>query len=85
MPNKVITLQQMNSMSIDDIVNLYKDGYTIQDYRTNGHNINNLDIESEAPIVLLLIGAGLLFTLLVAGTNTMGNKIYGAYVKHYEK
>lgn len=63
--SKVITLEQMQNMSIDNIVNMYRDGYAI-DENVNGPNIDSLNhkiVSADISIStgsLLLVGAGLL-------------------------
>ena len=63
--SRVITLEQMQNMPIDNIVNMYRDGYTIDE------NVNNQNTDSLNPKIvsagisistgsLLLVGAGLL-------------------------
>ena len=64
--SNVLSLEEMKNMSIDDIVNLYRDGYTIEE------NINNLgpEIVSAQGITvstgsLLLIGLGVLAYMFI--------------------
>ena len=66
--NGILTLDNMRNMNIDEIVNLYRNGYTIDE----NININNLDpkIVSAQGITistgaLLLIGAGVLAYILI--------------------
>ena len=63
--SKVITLEQMQNMPIDNIVSMYRDGYTI-DENANHSNIDSLNpkiVSADISIStgsLLLVGAGLL-------------------------
>lgn len=64
--SKVLSPEEMKNMSIDDIVNLYRNGYMIEE------NVNNLvpEIVSEQGITvstgsLLLIGLGVLAYMFI--------------------
>jgi hypothetical protein len=67
--SNILTLEQMHNMNIDEIVNLYRNGYTIEE-NINDKNINNLDpkiVSADVSISsgsLLLIGAGILAYVL---------------------
>jgi hypothetical protein len=56
----ILTLEEMHNMNIDEIVNLYRNGYAIEE------NVNNLEpkiVSADVSISsgsLLLIGAGIL-------------------------
>ena len=58
--SNTLTLEEMHNMNIDEIVNLYRNGYTIEE------NINNLEpkiVSADVSIStgsLFLIGAGIL-------------------------
>lgn len=58
--SKVLNLAEMQNMSIDNIVALYRDGYTIEE------NVNNLDpkiVSADIAVStgsLLLIGLGIM-------------------------
>ncbi len=55
MTNKKINLDQMKSMSIDNIINLYEQGYTLE----NG--LNNEKIENLAPLISsLAVSSGII-------------------------
>ena len=68
--SKLLTLEQMQNMSIDNIINMYRDGYTI-DENANIPNIDNLNhkiVSADISIgtgSLLLIGAGLLLYMYI--------------------
>ncbi len=61
----ILTLDNMRNMSIDEIVNLYRNGYTIEE------NVNNLEpkiVSADVTIStgsLLLIGIGVLAYLYI--------------------
>jgi transposase len=58
--SNILTLEEMHNMSIDEIVNLYRNGYTIEE------NVNYLEpkiVSADVSIStgsLLLVGAGIL-------------------------
>lgn len=58
--SNILTLEEMHNMSIDEIVNLYRNGYAIEE------NVNNLDskiVSADVSIStgsLFLVGAGIL-------------------------
>ena len=58
--SNTLTLEEMHNMNIDEIVNLYRNGYTIEE------NVNNLEpkiVSADVSIStgsLFLIGAGIL-------------------------
>ena len=63
--SKLITLEQMQNMPIDNIVNMYRDGYTIDENvnNLNADNLNQKIVSADISIStgsLLLVGAGLL-------------------------
>lgn len=68
--SNILTLEQMHIMNIDEIVNLYRNGYTIEENITD-KNINNLDpkiVSADVSISsgsILLIGAGILAYILL--------------------
>jgi hypothetical protein len=58
--DKIITLEEMRNMNIDDIISLYRNGYTIEE------NVNNLEpkiVSADVSIStssLFIVGAGIL-------------------------
>ena len=63
--NNILTLEEMHNMSIDKIVDLYRNGYTIEE------NVGNLEpkiVSADVSISsgsILLIGAGILAYILL--------------------
>jgi len=61
----IITLEEMHNMNIDEIVNLYRNGYTIEE-NINDKNIGNLEpkiVSADVSIstsFLFIVGAGIL-------------------------
>jgi hypothetical protein len=61
----IITLEEMHNMNIDEIVNLYRNGYTIEE-NINDKNIGNLEpkiVSADVSIStssLFIVGAGIL-------------------------
>jgi hypothetical protein len=68
--NNVITLNEMQSMNIDDIIDLYRNGYTIEE-NVNEKNISDLDpkiVSADISVStgsLFLIGAAVLIYVLL--------------------
>jgi hypothetical protein len=68
--SNIITLEEMHNMNIDEIVGLYRNGYTI-DENINDKNISNLEpkiVSADVSIStgsLFLIGAGILAYVLL--------------------
>ena len=63
--SNIITLEEMHNMNIDEIVNLYRNGYTIEE-NINDKNIGNLEpkiVSADVSIStssLFIVGAGIL-------------------------
>ena len=59
--NNVLTIDEMKNMSIDNIVNLYRYGYTIEENTIN--SMNNLDQKIVSADVMVSTGSLLLIGL----------------------
>jgi hypothetical protein len=68
--NKVLTLNEMQNMNIDEITGLYRDGYTIEE-NINEQNMENLDpkiVSADVSIStgsLFVLGAAALIYIFV--------------------
>jgi hypothetical protein len=68
--NKVLTLNEMQNMNIDEITGLYRDGYTIEE-NINEKNMENLDpkiVSADVSIStgsLFVLGAAALIYIFV--------------------
>jgi len=64
--NKVLNLAEMQHMSIDDIVALYRDGYVIEE---NVISLNSEIISTQGVTIstgaLLLVGTGILAYMII--------------------
>lgn len=67
--NNILTLEQMINMSTDDIINAYRNGYTLEDDNNNVNNSNQKIVSAEGISVgadaILLIGLGVLAYLYI--------------------
>lgn len=68
--SNVLTLNEMQNMSTDEIVSLYRSGYTIEDSNSD-KNIGNLDpkiVSADISVStgsLFLVGAAVLIYMLI--------------------
>lgn len=68
--NNVLTLNEMQNMNIDDIVGLYRNGYSIEE-NINERNISNLEpkiVSTDVSVStgsLFLIGAAVLVYMFI--------------------
>ncbi len=68
--SQILTLEQIRNMSTDDIVNAYRNGYTLEQNSNNVEDLNNKIVSAQDGVTvstgaLLLIGLGVVAYMFI--------------------